>query len=63
MPVVASLVVIMWMAFALICVENERYALASGMCRDAVGMADAACLAPTRTLTQWAWHLWYALKN
>lgn len=48
---------------ALVRVENERYALALGMCRDKLGLVDEPCLAGTETRTSWTWHLFYALTN
>lgn len=59
----ALAVIVVWMAVALARVENERYALALGMCRLPSGMADSACLARAETRTSWAWHIWYALRG
>lgn len=56
-------VLVLWMGVALVRVENERYALVTGMCRTSIGTADLACLERTSTRTHWMWHLWYALKG
>ena len=54
---------ILWLSAALVRVENERYALFVGMCRDQLGMADSRCLAKVETRTGWWWHLFYALTD
>ena len=56
------LVIVVYMAAAIVRIENEGYALATGMCRNAQGLADFACLERTETRTSWWWHLYYALK-
>lgn len=53
--------VIVWLGITLVRVENERHALYIGMCRDKLGLTDAACLARVQTRTAWGWHLYYAL--
>jgi len=54
---------IVWLSAALVRVENQRYALSIGMCRDtATGFIDFACLDKVQTRTAWWWHLFYALK-
>lgn len=55
---------LIWLASALVRVENERYALFLGMCRSesVVGMqVDFACLADVETRTSWLWHIYWAL--
>lgn len=56
-----AIVIIVWQAAALARVENERYALFIGMCRDKVGLTDTQCLAKAQSRTGWWWHLFYAL--
>lgn len=59
--VVVLLALVVYMASTIVRIENERYALSLGMCVNAVGNTDFACLAKTQTRTAWWWHLWYAL--
>lgn len=55
---------IVWLATALVRIENQRYALLLGMCRDgAIGLSDRSCLEAVQTRTGWWWHLFYALKD
>lgn len=60
---VVLLVLLIWVSSALVLVENERYALAVGMCKsDPVSLMSLPnCLAKTQTRTGWWWHLYYAL--
>jgi hypothetical protein len=61
---VVSLLAIVWLCAALVRVENERYALQVGLCRDAAtGMSDSKCLSAIESRTGWWWHLLYALKG
>jgi hypothetical protein len=56
--------VVIWLAVALVRVENQRYALQIGMCRDAkISAADLRCLDAVQTRTGWWWHLYFALKG
>lgn len=60
----SSALLLIWLASALVRVENERYALFLGMCRSVsvVGIqVDFACLAEVETRTSWLWHLYWAL--
>lgn len=59
----ALVAVIIWLTFALVKVENQRYAMQVGMCKDAVIGWDYACLAKVETRTGWYWHLYYALLD
>lgn len=59
----AAVLLMFWLAVSLVRVENERYALFVGMCRDRLGMTDARCLATVQTRTGWWWHLYYALTD
>lgn len=54
---------ILWLSAALVRVENERYALFLGMCRDRLGMTDIACVMKVQTRTGWWWHLFYGLTD
>jgi hypothetical protein len=58
---VLAALLLVWMSAALVRVENERYALFVGMCRDRLGLVDVRCLASVETRTGWWWHLFYAL--
>jgi len=59
--VLAALLI--WFGAALVRVENERYALATGLCKyDATSMQMSTCLQHTSTRTGWWWHLYYALQ-
>ena len=59
----AAIVVIVWLATALVRVENERYAMQVGMCKHALLGWDYGCLSKVETRTSWLWHLYYALKG
>lgn len=54
---------IVWLSVSLVRVENERYAMFVGMCRDRLGMTDVTCLTKTQTRTGWWWHLFYGLTD
>lgn len=59
-----AVVLLVWFGAAIVRIENERYALALGMCRnDVTKMADLGCLDRTQTRTHWLWHLYYALRG
>lgn len=58
---VIAVAIIVWQAAALVRIENERYALFVGMCRDKAGLTDTQCLAKVQTRTNWFAHLFYAL--
>lgn len=57
-----STFVIVWLAATLVKIENQRYALIVGMCRDLLGLTDFRCLQTVETRTGWWWHLLYALE-
>ncbi|RZL87187.1 MAG: hypothetical protein EOP82_27355 [Variovorax sp.] len=60
--VLAALVV--WLASALVHVENERYALQIGLCQhDPTALKMFDCLKKAQTRNGWYWHLWYALGD
>lgn len=64
MAMVALLVLVVWLANALVKAENQRYALSVGLCLDKqVLMADYACLAKVQSRTAWYWHIYYGLTN
>ena len=50
-------------SYKLVVVENQRYALAIGMCPGRYTMPDLDCLRNVQTRTSWAWHLYYALTD
>jgi hypothetical protein len=52
--------IIVWLSVALVKVENQRYAMQVGMCKETIGW-DYSCLAKVETRTNWYWHLYYAL--
>jgi len=61
---VAAAVLIVWLSVALVRVENQRYAMAVGMCYDkAKGLPDLVCVHRVETRTAWWWHLFYALTG
>lgn len=61
---VFAAVVVVWLSATLVRVENERYALSLGMCRDATtGLTNRECLDKVQTRTAWYWHLFYSLKG
>lgn len=53
------LLLAVWLGLALARVENQRYALAVGMCRN----TDFACLDKVETRTSKGWHIYYALTE
>ena len=63
--IVILIILLVWFSFALVRVENERYALQVGLCTfnpsDPLVMFD--CLERARTRTGWWWHIFYALKD
>ena len=65
-----AVLLIVWLSAALVRVENQRYALEVGLCRDKTwptssgpGSNDFKCLETVQTRTAWYWHLFYALKG
>ena len=58
-----STALILWLSVALVRVENERYALVTGMCDSPTGMPDRKCLQTVETRTGWWWHLFHALAD
>ncbi|HEX8785953.1 MAG TPA: hypothetical protein VF793_07215 [Telluria sp.] len=60
--VVVLVGVILWLCIALVTAENQRFALASGMCQDPVfpGTFDKQCLVNVHSRDHWWQHLWYA---
>jgi hypothetical protein len=49
---------------ALVRVENERYALSTGLCVfDATNLKMYDCLRTVETRTAWWWHIFYALRG
>jgi hypothetical protein len=62
-PLLILLVMVIWLAASLVRVENQRYALQTGLCRDSQGLTDFKCLEAVQTRTGWLWHLFYALRG
>lgn len=60
---VVLMVLLLWVSAALVRVENQRYAMFTGMCQ--VDHANPKpfwdCLERVETRTGWWWHLFYAL--
>lgn len=56
-------VLVVWMGIALVRVENERYALAVGMCSYDMLKPEHMCNASVQTRTHWIWHIIFALFN
>lgn len=56
---------LLWACAALVKVENQRYALQSGMCvtPTAPALPDLQCLETVQTRSCWWWHLFYALTS
>lgn len=52
---------LLWTTVSLIRVENQRYAMMVGMCRDKTGGWNYKCLSQVETRTGWWWHLYYGL--
>lgn len=55
-----------WLATALVRVENQRYALETGLCQHKPGDLNVEmyrCLKKVETRTGWWWHLYYALMD
>jgi hypothetical protein len=59
----ATLILIIWLTVSLVRVENQRYAMQVGMCKDDVVGWDYSCMSKVETRTSWFWHLLYALTN
>lgn len=63
---VVAAALILWLSIALIRVENQRYAMQVGICKDTVsslGGWDYKCLSSVETRTSPFWHLFYALTG
>lgn len=64
--VIAMLVALLaWETRALARVENQRYAMSTGMCASEapVTIPDWRCLQDVETRAGWYWHVFYALTN
>lgn len=54
-----------WLSVALVRVENQRYAMQIGMCKDeslGIGFSQS-CLRKVETREGWWWHMFYALTD
>lgn len=58
-----ALGVIVWLATALVRVENERFAMQVGLCQREPNGWDYSCIQQVQTRTSWVWHLFYALTD
>jgi hypothetical protein len=58
-------VVILVLGSALVRVENQRYAMATGSCQNTNGgtFPDQECLAHFQSRAGWWWHLYYAVLD
>jgi hypothetical protein len=56
---------ILWLGATLARVENERYALETGLCRSepVAPLSMKRCLKQVETRTGWWWHIFHALKG
>jgi Zn-dependent M32 family carboxypeptidase len=59
------LALLAYQAHVIVRVENERYAMLTGVCkRDSVtGLWDEKCLQTMQTRTAWWGHLYYAIVD
>lgn len=58
------LAMVAFMSHRLVQLENQRYAMVTGLCEyDPGNPRWLDCLERTQTRTSWAWHLYYALTN
>ena len=64
---IVAVLLIVWLSAALVRVENQRYAMLTGMCPGRIpGLAhlpDPVCLQKVETRTAWYWHLVHALRG
>jgi hypothetical protein len=60
--IAALALLVVFLADRLVRVENQRYALQSGLCKvDHVNLAPFwKCLETAQTRTSWFWHLYHA---
>jgi hypothetical protein len=56
---------LVFVAARLVHVENQRYALLTGMCRSSLDakLPNLRCLRAVETRTSWGWHLYYGLTD
>jgi hypothetical protein len=56
---------VIWLCIALVNAENQRNALATGMCADPLfkGEIDKKCLVMVRSRDHWWEHLWYGVTH
>lgn len=60
-----AVALMLWLALALVSAENQRYALYSGRCADAVFKTeiDTKCVATVESREHWWQHLGFALTH
>ncbi len=63
LAIVGLIAALIFVSARLIHVENQRYALVTGMCRSnlAPEVVDVGCLQSVETRTSWLWHLYHGL--
>jgi hypothetical protein len=55
-------IIVFTLGATLVRIENQRYAMMNGMCRDNLGVGwDNQCLSKIETRTHWVWHLYHAV--
>lgn len=53
-----------YLCAVIIRIENERYAMAIGMCfNKQLGVPDLSCVRKAETRTSPLWHLYFAIAN
>lgn len=58
------LVALAFTSYRIIEIENQRYALIVGMCRQIdSNVPDLNCLQRAQSRTNWLWHLYYGLTE
>ena len=56
--IITLTVAVMFLSYRLVHVENQRYALLTGLCTP---HSPHTCLEEVETRTSWAWHLLFGL--
>lgn len=59
--IASQLFIIIFCTFVIVYVENQRYALQSGMCADSI--IGLSCYDNAQTRTHWGWHLFFASND
>lgn len=53
----------LYLSAVIVTIENQRYALQVGLCKDRIGITDLRCLETVKSRTSWWWHLYYAITD